>query len=126
MSLLKRIGVVSVNVVNWTAAKEFYGETLGLPVAFDGGDEMGWCEFGQAGQTTLSINLWRDATPPSREGGATPVFDVDDAHRTIEALRKKGVRCEDVVTIPGMVAYANFYDPEGNRFQIAQTLAPSP
>lgn len=125
MSLLKRIGVVSVNVTNWAAAKKFYGETLGLPMAFEGGDEMGWCEFGAHGQTTFAISLWRDATPPSREGGATPVFDVDDAQKTIEALRKKGVKCEDVTTIPDMVAFATFYDPEGNRLQIAQTLAPA-
>jgi predicted enzyme related to lactoylglutathione lyase len=29
------------------------------------------------------------------------------------------------VTIPGMVSYANVYDPEGNRFQIAQSLVPA-
>jgi len=123
MSVLKGLSVVSFEVVDWERARKFYGETLGLPVSFDTGKEVGWCEFGETGKTTLAISLWREATPPPREGGATPVFAVDDAHKAIEELRKRGVKCDDVVTIPGMVSFANVYDPEGNRFQIAQSLA---
>jgi hypothetical protein len=33
-------------------------------------------------------------------------------------LRKRGVKCDDVIALPGMVTYANFYDPDGNRLQI--------
>jgi len=123
MSVLKRLSVVQVNVVDWEGAKKFYGETLGLPVSFDIGKEGGWCEFGETGHTTFAINLWREATPPKRDGGAIPVFDVADAPKAVEELRKRGVKCDDVVTIPGMVSYANVYDPEGNRFQVAQSLA---
>lgn len=125
MSLLKGLSVVSVNVTDWSKAKKFYSETLGLPIAFDTGDEVGWCEFGEAGKTTLAINLWREPSPPPRQGGATPIFNVDDAHKAIAELRKKGVKCDEPVTIPGMVSYANVYDPEGNRLQVAQTLATS-
>lgn len=124
MSLLKGLSVVSVNVTDWEGARKFYGETLGLPMSFDAGQEAGWCEFGGGeGKTSLAVNLWRESSPPSREGGATPVFDVDDPHKVIETLRKKGVKCDDAVTIPGMVIFANIYDPEGNRFQIAKSLA---
>ena len=51
--------------------------------------------------------------------GATPVFAVDDAHAAIGALRARGVKCDDVVVIPGMVHYGTFYDPEGNSLQVA-------
>ena len=51
--------------------------------------------------------------------GATPVFSVDSATAAIAALRAKGVKCEDVVVVPGMVAYGSFYDPEGNKLQVA-------
>jgi predicted enzyme related to lactoylglutathione lyase len=121
MSLLKRIGVVSVPVTDYAKAKAFYHETLGLPIAFDGGEEMGWCEFGEQGQTTLSINVWRDGEVP--RGGAVPVFDVDDCAAAVTELRKRGVKVEDAVTIPDMVIYATAYDHEGNQFQLAQTLA---
>jgi predicted enzyme related to lactoylglutathione lyase len=48
---------------------------------------------------------------------------VDDADKAVAELRKKGVKCDDVVTIPGMVSFANVYDPEGNRLQLAKSLA---
>jgi predicted enzyme related to lactoylglutathione lyase len=122
MSLLKGLSVVQFNITDWDRAKKFYGETLGLPVHFDTGQEVGWCEFGEHGKTTLAINLWRESSPPPR-GGGTPVFDVDDPDKVIAELRKKGVKCDDPVTIPNMVTYANIYDPEGNEFQIAKSLA---
>jgi predicted enzyme related to lactoylglutathione lyase len=122
MSLLKRIGVVSMPVTDYAKAKAFYHETLGLPINFDGGAEMGWCEFGEQGQTTLSINVWSEGTPP--RGGAVPVFDVDDCVAAVTELRKRGVKVEDAVTIPQMVIYATAYDHEGNKFQLAQSLVP--
>ena len=124
MSLLKGLSVVSVPVTDWAKAKAFYHDTLGLPIAFDGGEEVGWCEFGEAGKTTFAISLWRDATPPPR-GGAIPVFAVDDCARAVAELRQRGVKCADPVTYPGMVIYADVYDLEGNLLQIAQSLAPA-
>jgi len=102
-------------------AKRSITRRLELPIAFDGGEEMGWCEFGEQGQTTLSINVWRDGTPP--RGNVMPVFDVDDCQQAVKELRKRGVKVEDPVTIPGAVSYATAYDHEGNKFQMAQTLA---
>ena len=123
MSLLKGLSVVSVPVTDWAKAKAFYHQTLGLPISLDIA-EAGWCEFGENGKTTFAISLWRDAAPPPR-GGAIPVFAVDDCARTVAALRQCGVKCADPVTYPGMVIYADVYDPEGNLFQIAQSLAPA-
>ncbi len=54
-------------------------------------------------------------------GGVTPVLSVDDAYKAAEALRKRGVKCDDVVAIPGVVTYGTFYDPEGNRFRFASS-----
>ena len=124
MSLLKGLSVVSVPVTDWVTAKAFYHDTLGLPIALDAGDEVGWCEFGEEGKTTFAINLWRDAAPPVR-GGTIPVFAVDDCANAVAELRRRGVRCEDAVTLPDMVIYADVFDPEGNLFQIAQSLASS-
>ena len=47
------------------------------------------------------------------------VFTVEDAYQAVEELRRRGLKCEDVVPIPGMVTYATFYDPEGNTLQMA-------
>jgi predicted enzyme related to lactoylglutathione lyase len=119
--LLKHLDVVSYNVSDWQRAKKFYGETLGLPVAMFISDEVGWMEFGEKDHTHLAIGLWEgsESMPARGNTGATAVFGVDNAYQAIEELRRRGVKCDDVIAIPEMVTYANFYDPDGNRLQIA-------
>ena len=77
-------------------------------------------EFGEKDGTHLAINLWRgpDPVPPPLRGG-TVVFSVNDAYKAVAELRKRGVKCDDVEAIPDMVTFASFYDPEGNRLQVA-------
>ena len=84
------------------------------------GDEVGWMEFGEKDGVHFAIQLWQGPGPfPKGEGGAIAIFEVDDAYAAVAELRGKGVKCDDVVAIPQMVTYANFYDPDGNRLQIA-------
>ncbi len=120
------ITVVSYNVSDWERAKKFYGETLGLPAALVM-DEAGWAEFGFPNQTHLAINKWQGPAPmPTGGGGAAAVFSSLNARQAVEHLRAQGVRCDDAVEIPGMVIFANFYDPDGNRLQLAETPQPTP
>lgn len=120
MSLFVNLNVVSVYVTDWEGAKKFYRETLEWPVAYSD-DQVGWEEYGKDNEAHIAINRWDgpEAQPP--KGGATPVFSVEDAFKATQALRAKGVRCDDVVAIPGVVTYGTFYDPEGNRFQFASS-----
>ncbi len=115
--LFKNINVISYNVSNWEQAKKFYSETLGLGAPAFLGDEFGWVEYGGENETHIALN--RSDSLPNGSGGATVVFAVDDAFKVIEELRARGVKCEDPVTIPGMITYATFYDPEGNKLQLA-------
>jgi predicted enzyme related to lactoylglutathione lyase len=117
MSVFKNVAVVALYVRNWEAAKKFYSEVLEWPVAYSS-DEVGWIEYGQENEAHVAINRWDDARPIPTSG-ATLVFTVDDPYQVTEALRLKGVRCDDVVHIPGVVTYGTFYDPEGNRMQFA-------
>jgi predicted enzyme related to lactoylglutathione lyase len=121
MSLFKDVNVVQYHVTQWERAKQFYTDVLGWPVAFLS-DEAGWMEFGEEGKTHLAINRWEESTPvPAGLGGALAVLTVEDAAGTVAALRARGVRCDDAVVIPGMVAYGAFYDPDGNRVQFASS-----
>lgn len=121
MSLFKDVNVVQYHVTQWERAKQFYTDVLGWPVAFLS-DEAGWMEFGEEGKTHLAINRWEESTPvPAGLGGALAVLTVEDAAGTVAALRARGVRCDDAVIIPGMVAYGAFYDPDGNRVQFASS-----
>jgi predicted enzyme related to lactoylglutathione lyase len=112
---------VSYDVSDWLRAKKFYGETLGLPTEAFISDEVGWMEFGESAGTHLAIGLWRGPGPMPKRGnnGATAIFTVNDAYAAVAELRKRGVRCDDVVAIPQMVTYASFYDPDGNCLQVA-------
>jgi predicted enzyme related to lactoylglutathione lyase len=127
MSLFKNVNVVSYYVTDWEKAKKFYGEVLEWPIAY-ASDEFGWVEYGREGEAHIAINRWEPreghATRPPANGGATLVLTVDDARKVTEALRKKGVKCDDVVEIPGVVTYGTFYDPEGNRIQFAESAPP--
>jgi predicted enzyme related to lactoylglutathione lyase len=124
MSLFQNVIVVSIVVADWERAKRFYSETLEWPVAA-GIDEVGWWEFGREGETHVSLSRWDGPGPvPAHEGTTTLVLTVDDAHEVTRQLRARGIRCDDVVTIPGMVVFGGFYDPEGNHIQIANAEAP--
>jgi catechol 2,3-dioxygenase-like lactoylglutathione lyase family enzyme len=109
---------VSYNVKDWDGAKKFYGQTLGLPVAL-AADEFGWVEYGDQDQTHLAISRWDGNGELPRGGGGIAVLSVDDAYAAVNELRRKGVKCDDVMPVPGMVTYASFYDPEGNLLQLA-------
>ncbi len=119
--MFKAPAIISYPVTDWQAAKRFYGETLGMPVAAFIDDQVGWMEFGEKNGVHLAINLWRTPGPVPRntDGGPVAIFAVDDAYKAVEELRRRGVRCDDAQAVPGMVTWADFYDPEGNRLQIA-------
>ncbi len=118
MSVLKHVYAIQYFVKDWQRAKGFYGETLGLP-SLRAADEVGWAEFGDREQTHIALSLWQDASKPMPVNGAVAIFSVDDTHAAVSELRARGVKCDDPVGVPGMVTYADFYDPEGNRLELA-------
>jgi len=118
--LLKSLVDVSYIVTDWQRSKKFYSETLGLPVAAFISDEIGWMEFGEKDQTHLAIMLSRSPSGQPKGGiGGIAVFSVEDVYAAVKELRNRGVHCDDVIAVPMMVTYANFYDPDGNLLQIA-------
>jgi predicted enzyme related to lactoylglutathione lyase len=118
--LFDQFADVSYIVSDWQKSKKFYSETINLPVAAFMGDEVGWMEFGEKNGTHLAIMLDNSGAPHlSPQGGAIAVFSVADAYAAVKELRRRGVKCDDVIAIPNMVTFATFYDPDGNRLQVA-------
>jgi predicted enzyme related to lactoylglutathione lyase len=115
------LGLVSYFVSDWAGAKKFYGETLGLPVAL-AVEEAGWIQYGRPNQAQLAISKWPGPGPMPAGGGVVAIFTCNDVHKTLERFRAKGVRCGEAMEVPGMVIFADFFDPDGNRLQVAQTL----
>jgi len=121
--LFNKLDIVSYSVSDWQRAKKFYGETLGLPVAEFYGDEVGWMEFGPKEGAHLAISLWEgEGVMPVHSGGAVVVFMVEDVDATVKELRARGVKCTDAETVPGMVRWASFFDPDGNELQAASSV----
>jgi predicted enzyme related to lactoylglutathione lyase len=116
MSLFKNVNVVSLEVNDYEAAKKFYRDLLDWPVV-NSDDGMGWEEYGVADQAHVSISRSRSGQAQSVQGGTTLVLTVDNATAAVAALRAKGIKCDDVMLIPGVVAISTFYDPFGNRVQ---------
>ena len=117
---LKQLQIISYPVSDWQASKKFYGETLGLPVALSLPDEAGWMEFGDKDQVHLAIMRPQGGGPiQPHQGGAIAVFEVEDAYAAVKELRKRGIKCDDAIPVPGMITFANFYDPDGYQLQVA-------
>ncbi len=120
LGLFNNLGWVSYDVTDWQRSKKFYGETLGLPVAAFISDDVGWMEFGEKEGIHLAISQWRGPGPlPPRGKNAVAIFGVDDAYAAVKELRRRGVKCDDVMSVPEMVTFASFYDPDGNELQVA-------
>ena len=119
MLILKNINLVSLPITKagWDKSKAFYRETLGLRETFVA-DEFGWAQYGWEGGAEVALNRW-DEGAPARKGGPIVVFTVDDAQAAVAELRRRGVKCDDPIAVPGMVTYATFYDVEDNQLQVA-------
>ena len=120
MSLFKNINVCYVYVRDWEVAKKFYSDLLGWPEAYSS-DEIGWTEWGEEGATHFAINRWDQEGEMPVRGTPKLVLSVADAYQITDALRTRGIRCDDVIDIPGVVTYGAFYDPEGNRLEFASS-----
>lgn len=121
MSVFKNVNVVEYHVKDWERAKKFYAEVLEWPVCW-ADDTIGWYEYGRENETHIAISrLDEGDLLQSGPRDAIAVFSVDDAVKTTEFLRARGVKCDDAVNIPGVVCFGTFYDPEGNRLQFASS-----
>ncbi len=118
MNELRKIGSVQYDVRDWAGAKKFWSETIGLPTVW-ASDDFGWAEYGYENECHIAITRAQDgASAAHGNQSVVAIFYVDDAFKTVDALRAKGVKCEDVVVIPNVVASSRCFDPEGNEFQI--------
>ena len=122
ISLFQGINVVSISVPDLDAAREFYRDVLGLADPLYDLPDAGWIEFSTGGEGgNLALTKAAEGWRPGHD--TTVVLNVADCHAAVEELRARGVVCDDVVTFPGFVVFASFYDPFGNRLQMCSPAA---
>ncbi|MEM7502704.1 MAG: VOC family protein [Pseudomonadota bacterium] len=99
----------------------WFKDTLGFEQVFRI-DEAGWAEVtSPTKDVTIGLGVNEEV---NGSGGTTPVFGVKNIVEARAELEGKGVRFDgDTVEIPGMVKLATFFDPDGNSYMLAESLA---
>ena len=107
---LKTIKAVALAVTDMARARRFYGETLGLPPASEGGEQVGHL----LGDTLLMLkDDWYGR--PTAEPNPRLTIDTDDARATEQSLRARGVVISDPVERYDDFLVGGFLDSEGNK-----------
>jgi catechol 2,3-dioxygenase-like lactoylglutathione lyase family enzyme len=117
---VEQVDFVSVLTQDVPRARQFYGETLGLPIETEGESDL---EF-TLGQVTLDVfNPTSVGQPfaPSPAGIAIRVADVAAARAALEA---KGVQFDGEIVDTGVCHLAFFKDPDGNALMLHRRYAP--
>ena len=104
------VKVVALAATDGDRANRFYGETLSLPPAYEGDEQVGYL----LGDTVLMPKPDWYGTPTD-EPNYRVTLEVVDARRTEIALRERGVRISDPVEDLGGYHLGSFLDSEGNK-----------
>ncbi len=118
---VERADFIGVPVRDVPRAREFYGETLGLPQSSSSGDR--WAEF-ETGNVTIGIfapEQMGRTFEPSSAPIALRVPDVAEARRRLE---EAGISFEGEIMDSGVCHMAFFQDPDGNALMLHRRYAP--
>jgi lactoylglutathione lyase len=125
---LKRIDVITLFVEDLDAAKLFYQEVFGLPVAFENADSAVF-NFENMSINLLVISqapgLIEPAAVAARESGSRFQFTIGvaDVDAVCVELARRGVELlNGPLNRPWGIRTASFTDPGGHIWEIAQDL----
>ena len=105
----QRIKVIAWSVLDLERENRFYGETLSLPPAYEGTEQVGYL----LGQTILMLKInWY---APTEAPNPRVTIATDHAPSTEEALRARGVAISDPVQAYDEFYVGSFLDSEGNK-----------
>lgn len=118
------VDFATVFVKDYPAAREFYGEVLGLEHSVDY-EKIPAGEY-ETGNLTLQV---MDAAAVGREfepSGHPIAFHVADVEAARAALEEKGVAFHGETLDSGVCHMAFFSDPDGNVLMFHNRYAPKP
>jgi catechol 2,3-dioxygenase-like lactoylglutathione lyase family enzyme len=106
----RRVKVIGLSVIDADRANKFYGHTLGLQPAYEGGEQVGYL----LGDITLMLKSSWYASP-TQEPNPRVTLETDDALQTERELHERGVAISDPVNVYGEFYVGAFLDSEGNK-----------
>ncbi len=105
------------DIKDFSRAKKFYEDILGLEKTWDGGEEAGWVEFAlPVSGARVGLNLKREGE--ISKGSGTLTLVVEDLDVTRSYFQKQGISASEIRDVPDMVSYFNIEDTEGNPIQV--------
>ncbi|HEY5891990.1 MAG TPA: VOC family protein [Chthoniobacterales bacterium] len=105
-----RVKVIAFSVLDLERANRFYSETLGLPPAFEGDEQVGYF----LGETILMLKAnWY--APPTQLPNPRITIATENARETERALLGRGVVISDPVALFDEFYVGSFLDSEGNK-----------
>ena len=113
---------ISTQVSDLDNAIVWYRDMLGCELLYRV-DDLGWAEVTSPIE---SVRIGLSQVEKPKTSGPVPVWSVEDIAHARATLESKRVRFDgDTVTIPDMVSLATFFDPDGNAWMLAESLAPA-
>ena len=106
----QRIKVIAWSVTDLERANKFYGETLNLPPAYEGSEQVGYL----LGPTILMLKTNWYASPTEAPNPRVTIA-TDHAPATEAALRARGITISDPVQAYDEFYVGSFLDSEGNK-----------
>ncbi len=116
------VDFVTVPTQDYERAKEFYGETLGLPFRKQWGDRPAG-EF-QAGNLTIAVMQMDGFGQEFKPHSAPLALQVPDVPAAREALEANGVEFVMDTIDSGVCHQAIFRDPDGNTLDLHHRYEP--
>jgi catechol 2,3-dioxygenase-like lactoylglutathione lyase family enzyme len=99
----------------------WYTDSLGFEIIYKL-EEVGWCEM-KTPYKGITIGL-SQVEAPQVKGGATITFGVKDIDALAKQFNESQIKLEsDPYVVADMVKLVTFYDPDGNKFMLAQSLS---
>jgi predicted enzyme related to lactoylglutathione lyase len=117
---VERVDFIGVPVRDVARAREFYGETLGLPESATGD---AWGEF-ETGNVTIGIFAPEQMGRPFEPSSAPIALRVPDVADARRRLEEAGVEFEAATLDSGVCHMAFFRDPDGNALMLHRRYAP--
>jgi predicted enzyme related to lactoylglutathione lyase len=111
--------VITIFVANMDRAVKFYTEVLGCKMTYRFGND--WAQLHSDDGATIGLHPASSQNPAGIKGSIQLGIQVDKSiHKVVEEMKAKGVQFVGPVVDDTQLLVANFQDPDGNPFYLAE------
>lgn len=117
--MFKKVAFTMYPVLDMDRARQFYEETLGLPLGNVYADNK-WVEYDLPQGGCFAITNMVPGIEPSAQAGGNIAFEVEDIGALMADLKEKGVQVKMDIFQSPVCRLATILDTEGNSLTLHQ------